>query len=345
MAKKLLLFSKFLSLSFFLFCFVHLEIQAQKSKVNWMSFEEAFAAIEEQPKPLLIDFYTSWCGWCKTMMKTTYSDEELSAYINANFYPIKFDAEGKDTITYFGEEYKSPHPNQRATHELTIKILGKRLSYPSTVFVDPSTKFSLLVPGYIKPKKMPPFLIYMVENMFRTTPYPNFEKHYKVANAPVDSTTTEEADRPSVEWLTVKEAMKKFKKQPRKLLFNFYTDWCNGCKIMDKTTFTEPDLVEYVNDTFYAVNFDATSNESIQFLNDELKGAEANGTAFHPFFLALTQNKPMLPTLILMDEDPKMILNLPFYRTPEDLTPLLKFYGDEQNKEMTWEEYKKVHEN
>ncbi len=307
-----------------------------------MSFEEAFAAIEEQPKPLLIDFYTSWCGWCKTMMKTTYSDEELSAYINANFYPIKFNAESKDTITYFGEEYVNNHPApaQRAAHQLTVKLLGKRLSYPSTMFVDPTTKFSLLVPGYIKPAKMPPFLMYMVENMFRTTPYPNFEKHYKVANAPIDSAAKEEV-QPTVKWLTMNEAMKKFKKKPKKLLFNFYTDWCNGCKIMEKTTFTDSDLAEYVNEHFYAVNFDATSDENIQFLTDELKGASANDTPFHQFFLVLTNNKPMLPTLILMNETPKIMLNLPFYRTPEDLIPLLKYYGDEKDKEMTWEEYQK----
>lgn len=340
MTQKLLSLSKIFCL--FLTLLVFDKLEAQPSKVNWMSFEEAFAAIEKQPKPLLIDFYTSWCGWCKTMMKTTYSDEEVAAYINANFYPIKFDAEGKDTITYFGEEYVSHHPTQRTTHQLTTKILGKRLSYPSTTFVDPVTKFSLLVPGYIKPKKMPPFLIYMTENMFRTTPYPNFEKHYNLANAPIDSTAKEEKKAaPTIEWLTVKEVMKKFKKKPKKMLFNFYTDWCNGCKIMGKTTFTDPELVEYVNDNFYAVNFDATSNENIKFLTDELKGAEANKTTFHQFFLALTQNKPMLPTLILMDEKPKMILNLPFYRTPEDLTPLLKYYGDDIQKEMTWKEYQK----
>lgn len=314
-------------------------LQAQPSKVNWVSFEEAFEAIEKQPKPILIDFYTDWCGWCKTMMRTTYSDEEIAAYINANFYPVKFNAEGKDTITYFGEQYVNGHPTKRATHQLTVKLLGNRLSYPSTVFVDPVTKFSLLVPGYIKPKKMPPFLMYMVENMFRTTQYPKFEKYYDLANLPADSTTLEE-EKPSVNWLSMEELMQKFKKKPKKMLFNFYADWCNGCKIMQKTTFTDPAIVEYINENFYAVNFDATSNESIQFLSDELKGAKDNKTPFHQFFMVLTQNKPMLPTLIMMNETPKMTLNLPFYRTPEDLAPLLQYYGEEKlQKEMTWKEY------
>ncbi|MEZ4887421.1 MAG: DUF255 domain-containing protein [Chitinophagales bacterium] len=336
--QNLLSFSKIFYLPIALLFFYTLE--AQPSKVNWLSFEEAFAKIEEQPKPLLIDFYTSWCGWCKTMMKTTYSDEELAAYINANFYPVKFDAEGKDTITYFGKQYVSTHATKKAVHQLAVKLLGNRQSYPSTLFVDPSTKFALLVPGYIKPPKMPPFLMYMVENMFKTTTYPNFEKYYDLANESIEIVPKETEDL-TVEWLTVEAAMKKFKKKPKKLLFNFYTDWCNGCKIMAKTTFTDPAIVEYINENFYAVNFDATSDENIQFLTDELKGASANQTPFHQFFLVLTNNKPMLPTVILMSDKPEMLLNLPFYRTPEDLKPLLKYYGDDMQAEMTWEEYQK----
>ncbi|MFK7905510.1 MAG: thioredoxin family protein [Chitinophagales bacterium] len=321
----------YLPLALLFFC----SLEAQPSKVNWISFEEAFAKIETKPKPILIDFYTSWCGWCKTMMKTTYSNEEVAAYINENFYAVKFDAEGKDTINYFGKEYVS----QQRTHQLAIKLLGKQQRYPSTLFVDPNTKFSLLVPSYIKPKQMPPFLIYMVENMFRSTPYPKFEKFYKLSKKAIDSTAM--AEKPSINWLSTKDAMKKFKKKPKKLLFNFYTDACEGCKIMDKTTFTHPAIVEYVNENFYAVNFDASSDENIQFLSQKLKGASANKTPFHEFFMTLTDNKPMLPTLILMTEEPKLLLNLPFYRTPGELKSLLKYYGDDLQNEMTWEEYKK----
>ena len=42
------------------------QLQAQ-DQINWLKFEEAIAANEQNPKMILVDVYTDWCGWCKKM--------------------------------------------------------------------------------------------------------------------------------------------------------------------------------------------------------------------------------------------------------------------------------------
>jgi len=40
-------------------------LQAQNpdgSRVKWMSLKEAVEASKKQPKPIILDFYTDWCG-------------------------------------------------------------------------------------------------------------------------------------------------------------------------------------------------------------------------------------------------------------------------------------------
>ena len=85
--------------------FVTFSLSAQQpdkegSLVKWLTIAEAMEKNKVQPKPIIMDFYTDWCGWCKHMMKTTYADPNLASYINAYFYPVKFDPEGKDTVEY-----------------------------------------------------------------------------------------------------------------------------------------------------------------------------------------------------------------------------------------------------
>ncbi|MDZ7847568.1 MAG: thioredoxin family protein [Owenweeksia sp.] len=46
---------------------------AQDEKIEWMSIEEAIEASKEEPRKLIIDVYTDWCGWCKRMDQTTFS--------------------------------------------------------------------------------------------------------------------------------------------------------------------------------------------------------------------------------------------------------------------------------
>ena len=87
----------------------------QAASINWMSLEEAVAAQQKEPRKIVMDVYTKWCGPCKMMMANTFTNASVIEYINSNYYAVKFDAESPDPVTFQGNEFKNPtyDPNRR----------------------------------------------------------------------------------------------------------------------------------------------------------------------------------------------------------------------------------------
>ena len=50
-----------------------------------------------------------------------------------------------------------------------------------------------------------------------------------------------------VEWITIQEAYTRTQKEPRKTIVDVYTAWCGWCKVMDKQTYTNPEIIDYLN--------------------------------------------------------------------------------------------------
>ena len=54
---------------------------AQSQKINWVTFEEALELQKKNPKKIMMDVYTVWCGPCKMLDKNTFSDKNVIKFI------------------------------------------------------------------------------------------------------------------------------------------------------------------------------------------------------------------------------------------------------------------------
>lgn len=147
-------------------------------KVDWMSWEQAIEKTKTNKKKILLDVYTKWCTWCKRMDEQTFSKPQMAAYINANFYPVKLDAQYEEDITYRNKVYRYVKKGSRGYHELAAEILGGRLSYPTIVFLDEEQEVIQAIVGYKTAEQFEMIASYFATDSYMKTPWSTYQKHY-----------------------------------------------------------------------------------------------------------------------------------------------------------------------
>jgi len=110
----------------------------------------------------------------------------------------------------------------------------------------------------------------------------------------------------------------------KKYLVDVYTEWCGWCKVMDKKTFTDPQIQKYLRENFHIVKFDAEQKEKLSFKGKEYEWISTGRKGINKLSLELLGNKMSYPTLVYLDENMNKITASPGYKTPEQLIKELK---------------------
>ena len=148
------------------------------ANISWMSVEEAAGKLQQEQRPVLIDLYTTWCGWCRQMDKRTYSNKQVAEYLQDKFYPVRVDAETHAAITWGGRTYQF-NPQYRS-NEFAMYLTHGRLEFPTTIIIVPGQE-PQAIPGFLEPKDLELLVKYFGEGAYRTTSFDDYQKHFKAS--------------------------------------------------------------------------------------------------------------------------------------------------------------------
>lgn len=110
----------------------------------WTSIEELDAKLKAEPRPVVIEMYATWCGWCKKMDKTTFADPEVAALLNQTVYLVKINGETTDPFTFLGKQTNGKEMRN------SLKIQG----YPTFVLLDKEQEKLDVIPEYKNPAQL-----------------------------------------------------------------------------------------------------------------------------------------------------------------------------------------------
>lgn len=148
-------------------------------KLKWLTLEEAGQKLQSEKKPILIDLYTNWCGWCKVMDKNTYSNQKVIQYIEDNFYPVKLDAETRETLNWQGKKFN--YNSKYRVNEYAVHLTGGQLAFPTTIILPADGSAPQAIPGYLKIPDMELVLKYFGEGHYGKTPFTQYQKSFRAS--------------------------------------------------------------------------------------------------------------------------------------------------------------------
>ncbi|MGF7119391.1 thioredoxin family protein [Methanobacterium oryzae] len=68
--------------------------QNESTNLNWHTdLDSALVEAKQTNKPVFIDFYTTWCAYCKQLDETTLSDPRVQEKLSKNYVVAKIDAD------------------------------------------------------------------------------------------------------------------------------------------------------------------------------------------------------------------------------------------------------------
>ena len=153
----------------------------ENSPVNWITFNEAYKRCKKNPRPIIVDVYTTWCGPCKLMSSQTFNNPQIAAYINEHYYAVKFDAESKDSVKFDKYTFVSTdNTNPKAPHQFAASILDNQLAYPSIVFLNNQIQRLDIIKGFMNAPAFEPILTYYGSGDYQKIKWEDFKKDFKV---------------------------------------------------------------------------------------------------------------------------------------------------------------------
>ncbi len=142
----------------------------------------------------------------------------------------------------------------------------------------------------------------------------------------------------NIQWIEL-DNKTEIKNNGKKIIIDLYTDWCGWCKVMDNNTFTDPQVINQINENFIPVKFNAEYQNTVLFNNNSYNFVNSGRKGINELAYYLTNGNLSYPMTVFLDENYQLITLLPGYHKPKFYNFVLKYIGEDIWKNMSWEEY------
>lgn len=139
----------------------------QNAEVVWLTYEEGLKQAAKENKHVMVDFYTTWCGWCKKLDKDTYANPKVQTILRKHYVAVKVNAESNRS---FENEGKTMTEAQLASGKYGVT------GYPTIWFLKPNGEAITPLPGYVGPDQFVHIINYIKDDLYEKMEFDDYLK-------------------------------------------------------------------------------------------------------------------------------------------------------------------------
>ena len=132
-----------------------------------------------------------------------------------------------------------------------------------------------------------------------------------------------------LKWLSFDEGTAEAKKTGKKMMIDVYTDWCGWCKKMDKDTYSDGTITDYLNQKYVAIKINAESAGKLEY----------RGKSYTEQNLAAAFGVNGYPSIIFLTRDGEPITVYPGYADPSKFKVVLSYIAGDYYKTTKFQDY------
>lgn len=140
-----------------------------------------------------------------------------------------------------------------------------------------------------------------------------------------------------IQWITVDKLEQAILVEPRPVFIYLHTSWCGWCRKMERSTFKNAKLIQYVNENYHAVSFNAEFTQPVIYHGKTYRYLASERV--HELTLYLTRGETAFPAMVFLYNMQSAPSPLAGYLTARQLEPVLKYFKEQPGE--TFESYLK----